>query len=409
LTDPIIKEAFNHLNTANALPLPSGFITSPWWETKQRQLIEHASEFNTIDDCMNFAQNPNISGFDHRLLTIDFNAADIIIKKFEQIQIAFPDFNLEKTRLCDSCFSIPSSLFPWKGRQISTIFFWHLYHYLSITKWLCPRPSTILEIGGGYGALARLFKLEHTDIQYTIVDIPESLLFSEIFLRKNFPNCKTRFVDNQNETFDEKEYDFIFIPIHLSNTIMNKSFDVAVNTASLQEMPDRTVDYWMNFIQNDNISAFYSVNYFLNSIKTYEPDPENSNFLCPKLDPYWTIVNWQIEPPALTIDTVRRWLEISCKREPLKIRNNIDKKVAAKLFLLDSQSYGRGSIQWLMSLWKAAWLDPQVEILWPLFEYTMELGVRESIAYGRMLNGFIDKLTDEQRFRRSEYMASVNL
>jgi putative sugar O-methyltransferase len=406
MADALVTEAVENLKTAISLPLPPGFITSSWWMGKQQQLLKLVTSFTKVDDCIDYAQNGGLSGFDHRKLNIDINAVDIIIKKFEQIKLAFPNFDLEKSNLRDSIYSIPSSLFPWKGRHISTIFFWHVYQYLAITRNLCANPSRVLEIGGGYGALARLFKLEHPHIHYAITDIPESLFFAEIFLKINFPNCKTRYVLRPNESINDDTCDFLLVPVQLSATLLNKPFDVAINTGSLQEMPDCTVDYWMDFIQTDAIDAFYSLNYFLNPLAMQISNAEVSNFLCPKLDPYWRILRWETNPPVISIDTDKRWLEILCKRDPLKIRNPLEKKVAAKLFYIDSQGYGRGSMQWLMSLWKSAWLDPQIETLWPLFEFTMELRVYESIAYGRMLKKYADRLTQEQRTSLMNYLQS---
>ncbi len=407
MTEQILTDAIASLKSAISLPLPSGFITSPWWKNKQTQLLNLVNQFKTTEDCINYAQHGGQSGFDHRKLSIDINAVDIIIKKIEFIRKAFPDFDLEKSSMRDSVFSIPSSLIPWKGRHLSTIFFWHLYQYLSITRNLCAHPSTVLEIGGGYGALARLFRLEQPDIHYTITDIPESLFFAEVFLKVNFPGCSVKYALSSDDVTDYRKYDFLLVPVQLSESLKNLPYDVAVNTGSLQEMPDNTVEYWMNLIQSDSIGSFYSLNYFLNPLKMYLSDAEVSNFICPKLDPYWRIIHWETDPQTITIDTDKRWLEICCRRVPAKIRNPIENKIAARLFVIDSQGYGRGSIQWLMSLWKANWLDPQVDSLWPIFEYTMEIKVRESVAYGRMLKNIADKLPQNKLDIVTNYLNSA--
>ena len=49
----------------------------------------------------------------------------------------------------------------------------------------------VLEIGGGYGALAYWFKSAFPNATYTIIDLPESLLFSRLYLSLTRPDIKT--------------------------------------------------------------------------------------------------------------------------------------------------------------------------------------------------------------------------
>jgi putative sugar O-methyltransferase len=409
VVDQTITTAIEHHAAAIALPLPQGFLVSPWWAAKQEQLVALANTFNTSQDCIVYAQQGGRSGFDHRKMVIDVHAVDIIIKQFEEIAKEFPGFDLERSNLRESVYSIPSSLYPWKGRQLSTIFFWHVYQYLAVITRLCAKPARIVEIGGGYGALARLFKLEHPNVHYTITDIPESLFFAEVFLKENFPNCSVRFATTRDEIEKNQQCDFLLVPVQASAHLKNYQFDVAINTGSLQEMPDVTVDYWMDFVQSDLIDSFYSLNYFLNQIDMNIHHAEVSNFLCPKLDSYWRVVHWVFDPPTITINTDKHWLGIACVREAKKIRNPAEKKALAKLYLMDSAGFGRGSMQWLMTLQNAHRLDASVETLWPLFDYTKEIRVRESVAYGRALQLRMAELSPEQQAVVTSYLQTLGV
>ena len=55
----------------------------------------------------------------------------------------------------------------------------------------------MVDIGGGYGALARLILLTYPNIKYCIVDIPETLFFAELFLAHEFPNKQLVYVDDK--------------------------------------------------------------------------------------------------------------------------------------------------------------------------------------------------------------------
>jgi len=322
-----------------------------------------------------------------------------------EIQKNFPGFDLEKSSLSDSIYSIPQSLYPWKGKYLSTIFLTHLHIYLCIVNRLYMSPKTILEIGGGYGALARLFKLEHPTVQYTICDLPESLFFSEIFLRVNFPNAVIQYAQSEDD-FSETA-DFFLVPVQLVFCLKERLYDIVVNSGSLQEMPDQTVDFWMDFIETNPIKNFYSLNYFANQIEGTIAAPEASNYICPKLDPYWHILHWEQNPPLMSIDTDKNWLELCLRREPEINRNPLEKPIYAQLLYQDSFSEGRASTRWLSTLWKASWLYPMPEVLWQLFEYSVERKLRESIGYGKMLLSNKKKLSPNQQVFVETYLKNI--
>ena len=85
--------------------------------------------------------------------------------------------------------------------------------------------SRVLEIGGGYGALAWYIQEAVPNISYTIVDLPESLVYAAIYLEVLHPEA-TRLLPN---------YEF--------PEIVNRGehFDLIINTLSMSEMTERQV------------------------------------------------------------------------------------------------------------------------------------------------------------------------
>ncbi len=53
------------------------------------------------------------------------------------------------------------------------------------------RDVRICEIGGGYGALCHWFRKTFPQASYTIVDLPESLLFSHLYVSLTLPDTRT--------------------------------------------------------------------------------------------------------------------------------------------------------------------------------------------------------------------------
>jgi len=90
----------------------------------------------------------------------------------------------------------------------------------------CLRPgSRVLEIGAGYGALAWYIQEAAPGIRYTVLDLPESLVYSAVYLEVLHPGA-TRFLPN---------YEF---PELVQS---GERFDLVINTLSMSEMSEPQV------------------------------------------------------------------------------------------------------------------------------------------------------------------------
>lgn len=83
--------------------------------------------------------------------------------------------------------------------------------------------ARILEIGGGYGGLAHLLRTAIGTVEYTIVDLPESLIYSAMYLSACF------------------EDGFRFIPNYRFRELAGERFDLVINTLSMSEMSEKQV------------------------------------------------------------------------------------------------------------------------------------------------------------------------
>ena len=111
----------------------------------------------------------------------------------------------------------------------------NLMHDAGIFEWLQRRVENgaairILEIGAGHGALAYQIKKILPACDYWICDLPESLLFSGIYLTVTRPDSKAGFGD-------EAPNGFTLMPNHMIDRITGK-FDLAINALSFSEMSE---------------------------------------------------------------------------------------------------------------------------------------------------------------------------
>jgi len=99
---------------------------------------------------------------------------------------------------------------------------------IKILNWLKKRPgATVLEMGAGYGAMAYLFKKALPHINYILLDIPEALYFSMIYLG-----------------IASKEV-FEFVPNYLVKSLLSRKIDLIININSVSELPKEHMDFYL--------------------------------------------------------------------------------------------------------------------------------------------------------------------
>jgi len=137
--------------------------------------------------------------------------------------------------------------------------------------------SILIEVGGGYGGLARIIKCLFPRITYIIVDLPEANVISSYYLSKTFSQDKifysTELSDKEIFHINKNKYDFIFLsPRHL-NKLGDQSIDFVINTRSMMEMNYTTINYYFNSIKRiiKNEGFFYLVNRYqkISFLKNY--------------------------------------------------------------------------------------------------------------------------------------------
>ncbi len=123
----------------------------------------------------------------------------------------------------------------------------------------------LLEIGGGYGALAHHLSNILEDVTYVIVDLPETLLFSAAYLLSLDPDSRIYLYDKN--TFPDfitsdavESYDFILVPNYALRSLRHLRFELVINIASFQEMRAEQVNEYLDFIDKVCAGALYSYN-----------------------------------------------------------------------------------------------------------------------------------------------------
>lgn len=354
----IINKAKNHLFKANILPgkeIPSASLR---WSEYLGRIRSDIDTLTTIDDAIYYAQN--MVGFDHRV------HAAVVMRYFslyeELLKNEFSHFSHDIEKVGDSPYSDPYTIATYKGRLVSNVFYYH-FRYLLFCLTFIHEPKIVCEIGGGYGGPARLW-LEnsiHRPNTYVIIDFPECLFFAEVFLKANLCGHKFLYVTdpNQLDPLMVEKYSVIFCPISLISALTNLSMDLVINTGSMQEMTEEWIDFWMEWLKNQNCRYFYSSNYFAQPLSFMA---EGANTWAPRLTSDWIVRLQSFNPTFIKLHSDRNVGEILAEK-PL-IRSDPNKEMLANIYNSQRKRILNG--QMLLEAMDIIRINPNQEIVWNL-------------------------------------------
>lgn len=188
------------------------------------------------------------------------------------------------------------------GKLFSLDFFTKLNILFDVEKY-CGTPNTVLEIGGGFGAQTRLIKLKYPLSRHILIDLPETLFFTYINLRLNFPDAKIIFTKSQDEVkkyIVSQHYDFLLVPCFFGDYISDPTLkiDLVVNTRSFGEMHNKTSKYYIDLIENRlAVKYILLLNRFLNKFDpSLQPQRLQENGCYSQLGSNWNIIHWEVDP-----------------------------------------------------------------------------------------------------------------
>lgn len=120
------------------------------------------------------------------------------------------------------------------------------------------RRQTILEIGGGYGGLARAVVAYQPDAAYVLCDLEETLFCSAVHLRNTMGGNRVHLCTTLGNQ-DLQPGHFYCVPQSRLDDI-EVDFDLAVNHQSMQEMETAQVARYCDYVE-DRARVLYSRNY----------------------------------------------------------------------------------------------------------------------------------------------------
>jgi putative sugar O-methyltransferase len=260
--------------------------------------------------------------------------ADPLILQFREWAVAneFPHLAAVLQQMSENPFSGPDSLGEFNGRIVSTVLFYHARCVLAGMHY-ADNPQAIVEIGGGYGEIARLWLTNQLAParSYAIIDIPECLFFAEVGLKLEFGE-RVGYFDGADPGTP-----ILLVPLtHLDR--FSREADLVINTGSMQEMTEEWIDFYIAWLNRFPTRSFYSLNYAAQPLSVMG---ESRNLWTQRLGHEWSTRHLRLNIPLLDLaGPTRDYLEVLYEKVPAE--RNIREWSVFRGHLLSKTTYVEG-------------------------------------------------------------------
>jgi len=304
-TDTIVIEARAHLSEILSQQSKLPEYGSRW----QPQVEAMGRDIPSLTDshaCLRYAQY-NIT-FDGRP---PFPGDPGIVQMREwAVANEFPQHAGALLLMSENPMSGAESLGEFNGRLVSLVMYYHARNVLAALTY-ANKPRRIVEIGGGYGEIARMWLKNPIAPPefYVIVDIPECLFFAEIALRAEFGD-KVGYFDG-----NDPGSPILLVPLPFLADF-RRSSDIVINTGSMQEMTDEWIDFYMAWLSHYGTKFFYCLNYAAQPISIMG---ESRNLWTQRPGPEWSTRHLRLNIPLQDlVGPTRDYLETLYEKTPAK-------------------------------------------------------------------------------------------
>ena len=158
----------------------------------------------------------------------------------------------------------------------------HLEFFIQ-NKFDKSNEKKVLEIGPGMCIGPALMKYFNKKNKFVLVDLKETMMIGYCFLKYFFPELKILLPQDFSGNLNFKKFDVLFIFPYQLKLLKNRSFDLATNSSSFQEMDIQVVNAYLNQIDRvlKQNGIFSSSNC---SPSRYFPDNKFENYELKNLD-----------------------------------------------------------------------------------------------------------------------------
>jgi len=112
-------------------------------------------------------------------------------------------------------------------------------HYAArrVISCLGSMPSTVVEIGGGFGGMAYYLLRDKAHVRYIDFDVPESLALTSYYLMRSFPHLKfLLYGEDELSTDAVSQADVVLMPTYAMDSLASKSADLVFSSHAMSDI-----------------------------------------------------------------------------------------------------------------------------------------------------------------------------
>jgi len=160
------------------------------------------------------------------------------VQKYEEKYLLNCYFKNDLQHFCESRVGGPA--LESRVLRCSSNTLGHLFYLVRIWErhfHILSKPHIVIEFGGGYGSLARIYRKLIPNVTYVIIDLPEFLILQRLYLRMNFPHDSIRV--HQDPPLSWEKGKIHLVPVELLRRT-ELSGDLFVSNFALSESTELT-------------------------------------------------------------------------------------------------------------------------------------------------------------------------
>jgi len=195
-----------------------------------------------------------------------------------------------------------NGLFVSKGGKLVGIELYRYFTYLQLfNSHDFGSEDIIVEVGAGYGGLARVMKTFSPGSTYVLVDMLESLCYSAYFITQSFPDASVLMVNEDNIddlTPDKlKAFDFVFLPEFIIEGLKGIKEGLFINIFSFGEMNNTKVQRFFKMAQELNhFTKIALLNLIFQKASPSNPASFDQGEWMTYMDKEWEILSFEANP-----------------------------------------------------------------------------------------------------------------
>jgi len=267
----------------------SGHGLGATWDNQARMMRDFIDTNTSVKSSVDFAIKIDFESRD-RLSETDFAQA---LEMRADMERDYPHEKDVALYFSDSPIAPEDTVRRDGGVLVSKYLYYFARRIFKIANQI-GKHDTIVDIGAGTGLHGLLWFLSGrlAPKTYIIVDIPESLYFSQLYLTAHLGEDQVGMVQDGGIS-PHLGKKVILVPVHEIESLYGLDIDVVTNFGSLQEMSEYWVDFYRGVLSRLNTRYFYSCNYFGQHAHSMH---DSRNLWSARLSPEWRTYSIDLNP-----------------------------------------------------------------------------------------------------------------